>query len=98
MGLAYVPDYSVSAFACMAAPDGDITDYLRLPHILKRKNSFRPEEKMMKVRTVTKISDGILLFSQFIGSRFTSIKELHLYQKTSRCYNRWGIEGSLDDC
>lgn len=50
MGLAYVPDYSVSAFACIAAPDGDITDYLRLPHLLKRKNSWRHEEKLMKVR------------------------------------------------
>lgn len=50
MGLAYVPDYAVSAFACISAPDGDITDYLRLPHLLKRKNSWRQEEKMMKVR------------------------------------------------
>lgn len=49
MGVAYVPEYTVSAFACIAAPDGDITDYLRLPHILKRKNSFRTEEKLLKV-------------------------------------------------
>ncbi|CAH1116319.1 unnamed protein product [Phaedon cochleariae] len=48
MGLAYVPDYTVSAFACISAPDGEITDYLRLPHVLKRKNSFREEEKMLK--------------------------------------------------
>lgn len=49
MAIAYVPDYSQSAFACIAAPDGDITDYLRLPHLLKRKNSYRDEEKMLKV-------------------------------------------------
>lgn len=49
MGIAYVPDYSVSAFACIAAPDGEITDYLRLPHLLKKKNSWRQEEKLMKV-------------------------------------------------
>ncbi|KAF5296511.1 hypothetical protein FQR65_LT01500 [Abscondita terminalis] len=48
MAIAYVPDYSQSAFTCMAAPDGDITDYLRLPHLLKRKNSFRDEEKLSK--------------------------------------------------
>nr|XP_023025243.1 transcription elongation factor SPT6 isoform X1 [Leptinotarsa decemlineata]XP_023025244.1 transcription elongation factor SPT6 isoform X2 [Leptinotarsa decemlineata] len=48
MGLAYVPDYTVSAFACIAAPDGEITDYLRLPHMLKRKNSYRNEEKLLK--------------------------------------------------
>lgn len=51
MAVAYVPDYTQSAFACIAAPDGDITDYLRLPHLLKRKNSFREDEKMMKVRS-----------------------------------------------
>lgn len=52
MAIAYVPDYSQSAFACIAAPDGDITDYLRLPHLLKRKNSFRNEEKLLKVVAV----------------------------------------------
>lgn len=48
MAIAYVPDYSQAAFTCMASPDGDITDYLRLPHILKRKNSYRVDEKMLK--------------------------------------------------
>lgn len=48
MAIAYVPDYSQAAFTCIAGPDGDITDYLRLPHLLKRKNSFRDDEKMMK--------------------------------------------------
>lgn len=49
MAIAYVPDYTQSAFACLAATDGDITDYLRLPHLLKRKNSYRDDEKAMKV-------------------------------------------------
>lgn len=49
MAIAYVPDYSQSAFACMAGADGDITDYLRLPHLLKRKNSYRDDEKLLKV-------------------------------------------------
>ncbi|CAK9834481.1 Transcription elongation factor SPT6 [Anthophora retusa] len=48
MGLAYVPDYSQAAFACLIAPDGECTDYLRLPHLMKRKNSYREDEKMMK--------------------------------------------------
>lgn len=48
MSIAFVPDYTQSAFACIAAPDGDITDYLRLPHLLKRKNSYREDEKLMK--------------------------------------------------
>ncbi|XP_043252749.1 transcription elongation factor SPT6-like isoform X2 [Colletes gigas] len=48
MGLAYISDPSVSAFTCIISPDGECTDYLRLPHLLKRKNSFRENEKMMK--------------------------------------------------
>ncbi|XP_066246684.1 transcription elongation factor SPT6 [Euwallacea similis] len=59
MGLAYVPDYSQSAFTCIAAPDGDITDYLRLPHILKRKNSWRMDEKLMKEADLTALRNFI---------------------------------------
>lgn len=61
MGVAYVPEYTVSAFACIAAPDGDITDYLRLPHILKRKNSFRTEEKLLKEADLQAIKNFIYL-------------------------------------
>lgn len=62
MAIAYVPDYSQSAFTCISAPDGDITDYLRLPHLLKRKNSFRHEEKMLK-------ESDLLALKNFIGSK-----------------------------
>lgn len=48
MGLAYVPDYSQAAFGALIAPDGDVTDYLRLPDILKRKTSYRSDEKAAK--------------------------------------------------
>ncbi|XP_066596697.1 transcription elongation factor SPT6 isoform X2 [Prorops nasuta] len=48
MGLAYLQDFSQAAFACLVSPDGECTDYLRLPHLLKRKNSFREDEKNMK--------------------------------------------------
>jgi hypothetical protein len=49
MAVAYVPDYSQAAFACMVAPNGDCTHYLRLPYLMKRKHSFREEEKLQKV-------------------------------------------------
>ncbi|KAH0952476.1 hypothetical protein HN011_000116 [Eciton burchellii] len=48
MGLAYVPDYTQAAFTCLIAADGECTDYLRLPHLMKRKNSYREDEKAMK--------------------------------------------------
>jgi transcription elongation factor SPT6 len=47
--VAYVPDYSQAAFACMVGRNGDCTDYRRLPNRMKRKNSFRVEEKLQKV-------------------------------------------------
>ena len=48
MGLAFVPDFSQAAFAAIASPDGDITDHLPLPHLLKRKNSYREDERLLK--------------------------------------------------
>lgn len=49
MGVAYVPDLAQASFACMVAPDGECTDFLRLPHLLKRKNTWREDERMQKV-------------------------------------------------
>ena len=48
MGLAFVPDFSQTAFAAIASPNGDITDHLRLPHLLKCKNSYREDERLLK--------------------------------------------------
>ncbi|XP_055909198.1 transcription elongation factor SPT6 [Eupeodes corollae] len=48
MGLAYVPDYTQAAFCAITSHEGEVTDYLRLPHILKRKNSYRADEKQCK--------------------------------------------------
>lgn len=55
MGVAYVPDYSQAAFCSLISPDGDVTDYLRLPHILKRKNSYRQDEKSLKESDLTNL-------------------------------------------
>ncbi|KAL3272900.1 hypothetical protein HHI36_014360 [Cryptolaemus montrouzieri] len=60
MGISYVPDYSQAAFTCIAAPDGDITDYLRLPHLTKRKNSWRTEEKLMKESDLIALKNFIM--------------------------------------
>ncbi|XP_052133580.1 transcription elongation factor SPT6 [Frankliniella occidentalis] len=53
MGLAYVPDFSQAAFACIVAPDGEVTDYLRLPSILKRRNGYREDDKLQKEADLT---------------------------------------------
>lgn len=49
MGIAYAPDHSTAAFAALTAVDGDVTDYLRLPNLLKRKNGWNQTEKILKV-------------------------------------------------
>lgn len=59
MGVAYVPDYSQSAFAALIAPDGEVTDYLRIPHLMKRKNTLRQDEKLLKEADLQSISDFI---------------------------------------
>lgn len=59
MGLAYLPDYSQAAFTCLVAPDGECTDYLRLPHLMKRKNSYREEEKNAKEADLLAIKNFI---------------------------------------
>ncbi|EDW66387.1 transcription elongation factor SPT6 [Drosophila virilis] len=61
MGLAYDPDQSVAAFCAIASPEGDISDYLRLPSILKRKNSYNAEEKAQKLADLRKLCDFIKL-------------------------------------
>ncbi|XP_023245993.1 transcription elongation factor SPT6 isoform X2 [Copidosoma floridanum] len=48
MGLSYVPDFSVASFTCVVSPEGEVIDHLKLPHILKKKNSFRESDKTMK--------------------------------------------------
>uniref|UniRef100_A0ABD2WU03 Transcription elongation factor SPT6 n=1 Tax=Trichogramma kaykai TaxID=54128 RepID=A0ABD2WU03_9HYME len=59
MGLAYVPDFSVAAFACLVTPDGDCSDYLKLPHILKKKNSYRDNEKQLKMADLRSLRNFI---------------------------------------
>ncbi|KAG8306071.1 Transcription elongation factor SPT6 [Homalodisca vitripennis] len=60
MAIAYVPDYSQAAFACLIAPDGECTDHLRLPHLLKRKNSYREDEKILKEADLLALRNFIL--------------------------------------
>lgn len=48
MGIAFVPDLTQAAFSCVVSPDGECTDYLRLPNLLRRKMSFNKEESVLK--------------------------------------------------
>lgn len=59
MGIAYVPDYSQAAFCAITTVEGDVSDYLRLPHILKRKNSNRSDEKNLKLSDLKNLKEFI---------------------------------------
>ncbi|XP_013115502.1 transcription elongation factor SPT6 [Stomoxys calcitrans] len=59
LGLAFVPDYSQAAFCAITNPEGDVSDYLRLPHILKRKSSYRADEKSLKMADLNNLKDFI---------------------------------------
>lgn len=48
MGVAYVPDLTQAAFSCIVSPDGDCTDYLRLPNLLRRKNYASKDDAALK--------------------------------------------------
>lgn len=48
MGVAFVPELDQAAFACVVGPDGDCTDYLRLPNLLRRKQSFNKSDAALK--------------------------------------------------
>lgn len=49
----------VAGFACILDGDGDVTDFLRLPHILKRKNHNAPDTARDKMSELEKLKDFI---------------------------------------
>ncbi|XP_055550196.1 transcription elongation factor SPT6 [Wyeomyia smithii] len=59
MGVAYVPDLSQAAFAAIITTDGEVSDYLRIPHLLKRKNTHREDEKKLKESDLQSIIDFV---------------------------------------
>lgn len=59
MGVGFVPDYSQAGFCAIINPDGEVTDYLRVPHILKRKGSVRKDEKAQKEADIESLTDFI---------------------------------------
>lgn len=66
MGVAFVPDYGQAAFTVLIGPDGEYVDHLKLPYILKRKNSFRDEEKAQKVCCLNIPFNIKILYSNYV--------------------------------
>jgi transcription elongation factor SPT6 len=51
LSIAYVPDFAQAAFACVVGPEGDCLEFIRLPNLMKRKNGWREEDKLQKVKS-----------------------------------------------
>ena len=49
LSCAFVPDQNAAAFMAMLDGDGEVVDFLRLKHLMKRKNSARVADKEAKV-------------------------------------------------
>ena len=49
MGVTFGTSMDEAAFGVIIDGDGAVTDYVRLPHIRKRKNSWRKEDRENKV-------------------------------------------------
>ncbi|XP_055593404.1 transcription elongation factor SPT6 [Uranotaenia lowii] len=86
MGLAFVPDYTQSAFAAITSPDGEVTDYLRIPHLMKRKNSYRQDERQLKEADLQSITD------------FIRNKKPHVIAVGGESRDAFMIQKDLQDC
>lgn len=60
LGLAYVPDITQAAFCAVINHDGEVTDYLRLSHITKRKITNNQDEAQLKQSDLDILEDFIM--------------------------------------
>lgn len=49
----------MAGFACILNGDGEVTDFLRLPHIMKRKNPHLPVQRQEKEQELDKLKEFI---------------------------------------
>lgn len=55
----YVVCREEPAFCALVDGDGEVTDFLRLVHILKRRNAYRKEDREGKESDMKKLKDFI---------------------------------------
>lgn len=58
--IAFVPDLSQAAFGCCIDIDGDCCEYIRLAHLLKRRNAYNERDAMAKDTDIRRMQDFIL--------------------------------------
>nr|XP_045607015.1 transcription elongation factor SPT6-like [Procambarus clarkii] len=57
--IAFVPDLSQAAFGCCIDIDGDCCEYIRLPHLLKRRNAYNERDALAKKSDIRRMQDFI---------------------------------------
>ncbi|XP_042883795.1 transcription elongation factor SPT6-like [Penaeus japonicus] len=58
--IAYVPDLSQAAFGCCIDIDGDCCEYIRLPHLLKRRNAYNERDALAKENDIRRMQEFII--------------------------------------
>ena len=57
MGVSFSDAKDEAAFAAIIDGDGVVTDYIRLPHLTKRKKAWRKDEREHKVKMACNINE-----------------------------------------
>lgn len=59
LGLAYDEDNKQASFCALISTDGEVSNFLRLPNLLKRKNSYFETEKQLKLADLLALKNFI---------------------------------------
>lgn len=59
MAVSYVADLDQAAFGCLVNTDGECSDYIRLEHILKRKNAWKESDRVGKEKDMNTLRNFI---------------------------------------
>ncbi|XP_013397141.1 transcription elongation factor SPT6 isoform X3 [Lingula anatina] len=59
LGIGFAPDRETAAFGALIDGDGEVTEYIRLPHLLKMKGGFREMDSKQKREDLEKLKDFI---------------------------------------
>ncbi|GIX74854.1 transcription elongation factor SPT6 [Caerostris extrusa] len=60
LSISYSPERDVPAFCALLDGDGEVVEYLRLPHLLKRRNAWREDERMLKENDLNSLRNILL--------------------------------------
>ncbi|GCB62536.1 hypothetical protein scyTo_0000044, partial [Scyliorhinus torazame] len=60
LGLAFSGERDTPAFCSLVSGEGEVTDFLRLPHFLKRRNAWREEEREKKAHDIETLKKFLL--------------------------------------